>query len=108
MRKQDIKSCPIYVASPEFESIVESDLVYCIKLFDRVSSFDAEMIRVNRLVLTWSGTNFDIRMLEISILLVLVLGAIVRIYYYFKMKGEDDARLDPQFSRRRRHTNPYR
>jgi len=61
---QDIKSCPIYVTNSEFETIIDSDLVYCIKLFDRVSSFDGAMLQYNRLELTWSGTNFDIGCLK--------------------------------------------
>jgi hypothetical protein len=61
---QDIKSCPIYVADSDADSIVESDLVYCIKLFDRVSSFDADSIQNNIILFSWSGTNFDIRCLK--------------------------------------------
>jgi hypothetical protein len=61
---QDIKSCPIYVADSDRDSIVESDLVYCIKLFDRISSFDAGNIQDNIIPLSWSGTNFDIRCLK--------------------------------------------
>jgi hypothetical protein len=61
---QDIKSCPIYVADSDRDSIVESDLVYCIKLFDRVSSFDADSIQDNIIPLSWSRTNFDIRCLK--------------------------------------------
>ncbi|RHN77775.1 putative concanavalin A-like lectin/glucanase domain-containing protein [Medicago truncatula] len=142
---QDMISCPIYVADSDLENIVESDLVYCIKLFDHVSSFDASTIQYNRLSLTWSGTNFDIgclkcehkskkkitfvilssadetamifschfnflciinmrffRILNVihacviigSTLLVLVLGAIVRIHRHFKMKGEDHERIE--------------
>jgi len=56
---QNMTSCPIYVGFAESESVVESDLVYCIKLFDRVSSFHPHWIRYNKLFLTWSGTNFD-------------------------------------------------
>jgi hypothetical protein len=61
---QDIKSCPIYVADSDADSIVESDLVYCIKLFDRVSSIDAHSIRNNIIPFSWFGTNFDIRCLK--------------------------------------------
>jgi len=56
---QNMTSCPIYVGSAESEDVVEFDLVYCIKLFDRVSSFNPHWIRYNQLFLTWSGTNFD-------------------------------------------------
>ncbi|PNY03060.1 receptor-like protein kinase [Trifolium pratense] len=72
---QDIKSCPIYVADSDGESVVESDLVYCIKLFDRISSFGAGVI---------IG----------STLLVFALGAIVQIHRHFKMKGEDHTRIE--------------
>ncbi|KAK2453251.1 rust resistance kinase Lr10 [Trifolium repens] len=112
---QDIKSCPIYVADSDLQSIVESDLVYCIKLFDRVSSIDAHSIRNNIIPFSWSGTNFDIRCLKCehkskkkitliilssagviigSTLLVFALGAIVRIHLHFKMKGEDHTRIE--------------
>ncbi|PNY03173.1 receptor-like protein kinase [Trifolium pratense] len=114
----DIKSCPIYVADSDYESIVESDLVYCIKMFDRESSFykqSAQSIQNNLLSFTWEGTNFDIRCLKCehkskkkitfiilssagviigSTLLVFVLGAIVRIHLHFKMKGEDHTRIE--------------
>lgn len=62
---QDIISCPIYVVDSDQEAIVESDvLVYCTKMFDRVSPFSAYSIQDNRLLLTWSGTNFDIGCLK--------------------------------------------
>ena len=62
---QDIISCPVYVVDSN-DAIAESDvLVYCTKLFDRVSPFSAySSIQVNRLLLTWSGTNFDIGCLK--------------------------------------------
>ncbi|CAJ2674607.1 unnamed protein product, partial [Trifolium pratense] len=112
---QDIKSCPIYVADSDGESVVESDLVYCIKLFDRISSFDAASIQYNTISFSWSGTNFDIRCLKCehkskkkitliilssagviigSTLLVFALGAIVQIHRHFKMKGEDHTRIE--------------
>ncbi|MCH90783.1 receptor-like kinase, partial [Trifolium medium] len=112
---QDIKTCPIYVAHSDGESIVESDLVYCIKLFDRESLFYAGDIQNNIFSLTWSGTNFDVQCLKCehkskkkitliilsstgviigSTLLVFALGAIVRIHLHFKMKGEDHTRIE--------------
>ncbi|GAU44193.1 hypothetical protein TSUD_373280 [Trifolium subterraneum] len=112
---QDMISCPIFVADSDNQNIVESDLVYCVKLFDRVSSFDAYSIQSNLLSWTWYGTNFDIECLRCehkskkkitfiilssagviigSTLLVLVIGAIVRIHRYFKMEGEDHERIE--------------
>jgi len=61
---QNMTSCPIYVADSDGESIIGSDLVYCIKLFDRVSSFDASSIQSNILSLKWYGTNFDLGCLK--------------------------------------------
>jgi len=63
-RAQDMISCKIYVTNSDFDTIVDSDLVYCIKLFDRVSSFDASTIQYNRIPLTWSGKSFDIGCLK--------------------------------------------
>ncbi|GAU21245.1 hypothetical protein TSUD_11640 [Trifolium subterraneum] len=112
---QDIKSCPIYVADSDLESIIESDLVYCIKLLDRVPSIDADSIQHNRISLTWAATNFDIRCLKCehkskkkttliilssaggiigSTLLLFALGAIVQIHLHFRMKGEDHTRIE--------------
>ncbi|XP_012570617.2 rust resistance kinase Lr10-like isoform X2 [Cicer arietinum] len=112
---QDMITCPIYVADSEYESVIEFEFVYCIKLFDSVSLFDAYSIRYNSITFNWSGTNFDTRCLECehkskkkiefitlssiggivgSTLLVIAIGAIVRIYHYFKMKGEDHERIE--------------
>ncbi|KEH33225.1 receptor-like kinase [Medicago truncatula] len=111
----DMASCPIYVADSTNENIIQSDLVYCIKLSDRSSLFSAFNIQYNHLPMTWSGTNFDIRCLKCenktkkritlitltsagviigSTLLVLVLGAIVQVHHHFKMKGEDHKRIE--------------
>lgn len=112
---QNMTSCPIYVAYSDSDSIIESDLVYCIKLFDRVALFPASSIQSNILSLKWYGTNFDLGCLKCEhkamkriafiilssagviiglTLLVLMLGAIIRIHRHFKMKGEDHERIE--------------
>ncbi|KAJ1379329.1 hypothetical protein SESBI_47003 [Sesbania bispinosa] len=113
---QDMLSCPIYAAD-DFDGIIDTDLVSCTKLFefDRVLPVPAYEIQRNSLSLGWSDTNFDRSCFDCkhkskkkttSILLAtagvivgstvvaLLLAAIIRKYRYFRMKGEDHARVE--------------
>ncbi|XP_061336784.1 rust resistance kinase Lr10-like [Gastrolobium bilobum] len=110
---QDMLSCPIYMAYSE-QSIVDLDLISCTKLFDQVFPFSPFAIMRNSFSLVWSETNFDSRCFECtqkskkptsifltaagviigSIMLAVVLRAFFRIYCYFRMKGEDHARVE--------------
>ncbi|XP_058724648.1 rust resistance kinase Lr10-like [Vicia villosa] len=112
---QDMLSCPIYVADST-ESVVDLDLLRCTRILDKVFPIDAFNIRLNYLRLTWSETNFDSRCLEYelrnksknhtpiilettgaivgSTMLVFFIGVFFRVYFYFRMKGEDQTRLE--------------
>ncbi|KAI5394193.1 hypothetical protein KIW84_061044, partial [Lathyrus oleraceus] len=112
---QDMLSCPIYVADPT-ESIVDLDLLSCTRIFDKVLPIDAFYIRLNNLELNWTETNFDSRCLEYelhnksknhtsiilettgaivgSTMLVFFIGVFFRVYLYFRMKSEDQTRLE--------------
>ncbi|XP_057434596.1 rust resistance kinase Lr10-like isoform X2 [Lotus japonicus] len=95
--RQDMFSCPIYAIASD-ESFVSFDLASCIKLLDRVLPLSAYQIRGNILDMAWSENLFDTRCLKCGVagsaVLVFLLGAIIRIYRYYKMKGEDHARVE--------------
>ncbi|KAK2453200.1 rust resistance kinase Lr10 [Trifolium repens] len=109
-------SCPIYVADST-ESVVKLDLLRCTRMFDKVLPTKASYIRGNYLNMNWSETNFDSQCLECelhnkskknhtsiiletigaiigSTMLVVLIGAFFRVYFYFRTKGEDQTRLE--------------
>ncbi|XP_004498420.1 rust resistance kinase Lr10-like [Cicer arietinum] len=115
--KQDMLSCPIYFADST-ESVVELDLLQCTRMFDKVLPVLASELRVQYAVLSlkWSETNFDSQCLEYelhnkskkhtsiilattgaivgSTVMVTLIGLIFRVYLYFRIKGEDQIRLE--------------
>ncbi|KAF7806754.1 rust resistance kinase Lr10-like [Senna tora] len=106
--RQDMFACPVYAAGSE-ESVVELSLVSCTKVLEIVSLVRAEDLRRNTLRLTWSKPKCDDHNFYCnhkpskttillpttgSIVLVLLLIAFFKIYRFFKMKGDDQARLE--------------
>ncbi|MCH85022.1 receptor-like kinase, partial [Trifolium medium] len=112
---QDMISCPIYIAQFD-EDVVQSNLVFCTKLSQRVSPLILSQeslyeIRLNSITLSWSETNLDKGCFKCkhkskkkiiltsagvvigSTMLVLIF-AIFQIYGYFKMKDEDYERIE--------------
>ncbi|KAF7806750.1 rust resistance kinase Lr10-like [Senna tora] len=97
--------CPIYAAD-SYDSVVDelSVVSSCTKMLDIDSPVSAEELRINRLHFTWFNPNGDAHNFycnhkpsKTTILLptiVLLLIAFFKIYRYFKMKGDDQARLE--------------
>ncbi|KAF7806748.1 rust resistance kinase Lr10-like [Senna tora] len=107
---QDMFACPIYAAASD-QSVIDLDLVSCTNMFEISSLVSAKTdLPMNMLTLKWGELKCDVgsfycdhkpsKLLTVvlpvtgSILLVLLFIGFFLMYRYFKMKGDDEVRLE--------------